>query len=336
MPMNRRILLNEIPQGKLTEAHFATDEVTVLKPGDGEVLIQTLLLSQDAANRAWMQGATYRSALSTGQVMSSGGLGRVVESNDLRFAVGDIVSGDLGWQEYAVLPGNEVAAQHAHEGPLSHGLSLLGVAGLTAYHGLINVPGIHAGEVLLVSAAGGSVGSLVGQIGKIKGARVIGVAGGSDKCRWVVDTLGFDACLDYKDTQRPLRDQLKAAAPEGIDVYFDNTGGEILQTALFAMKLNGRVSCCGAVSMYDGKPLPGPYGIPGLLVTKRLMMKGFLVSDYRHLDNDAFHDLSMWARSGNLLVVEDIIEGLENAPRGLMGLLAGENRGKRMIRVAQD
>ena len=336
MPMNRRILLNEIPQGKLTEAHFATDEVTILKPRDGEVLIQTLLLSQDAANRAWMQGATYRSALSSGQVMSSGGLGRVVESNDARFAAGDIVAGDLGWQEYAVLPGNEVAAQHPHQGPLSHGLSLLGVAGLTAYHGLINVPGIHAGEVLLVSAAGGSVGSLVGQIGKIKGATVIGVAGGPEKCQWVVDTLGFDACLDYKDTQSPLRNQLKAAAPEGIDVYFDNTGGEILQTALFAMKLNGRVSCCGAVSMYDGKPLPGPYGIPGLLVTKRLTMKGFLVSDYRHLDQDAFHDLSMWARSGDLMVVEDIIEGLDNAPRGLMGLLAGENRGKRMIRVASE
>ncbi len=193
MTTNRRILLNEIPQGKLTEAHFGSDEVTVLKPGDGEVLIQTLLLSQDAANRAWMQGATYRSALSSGQVMSSGGLGRIVESNDLRFAVGDIVAGDLGWQEYAVLPGSEVAAQHPHQGPLSHGLSLLGVAGLTAYHGLINVPGIHAGEVLLVSAAGGSVGSLVGQIGKIKGARVIGVAGGPEKCKWVVDTLGFDA-----------------------------------------------------------------------------------------------------------------------------------------------
>jgi NADPH-dependent curcumin reductase CurA len=148
--------------------------------------------------------------------------------------------------------------------------------------------------------------------------------------------LGFDACLDYKDTQSPLRDQLKSAAPEGIDVYFDNTGGEILQAALFAMKLNGRVSCCGAVSMYDGKPLKGPYGIPGLLVTKRLTMKGFLVSDYRHLDQDAFHDLSMWARSGDLMVVEDIIEGLDNAPRGLMGLLAGENRGKRMIRVASE
>jgi NADPH-dependent curcumin reductase CurA len=186
----------------------------------------------------------------------------------------------------------------------------------------------------LVSAAGGSVGSLVGQIGRIKGAKVVGIAGGPEKCEWVVNELGFDACIDYKDTSAPLRDQLGSAAPEGIDVYFDNTGGDILQTALFAMRMKGRISCCGAVSMYDGKPSAGPFGIPGLLVTKRLEMKGFIVSDYNHLNSDAFHDLSLWARQGELKVVEDIIDGLENAPRGLIGLLAGENRGKRMIRVA--
>lgn len=334
MVSNRRILLASLPQGKLEESHFSSDEVEVSSPGDGEVLIKTLILSQDAANRAWMQGATYRSALESGQVMSSGGIGQVVESGSDRFKAGDIVFGDLGWQEYAVLPAKTLAAAPEHSGPLSHGLSLLGVAGLTAYHGLINVPGIHAGETLLVSAAGGSVGSIVGQIGRIKGATVIGVAGGSDKCQWVVDELGFDACIDYKNTDAPLKDQLAAVAPKGIDVYFDNTGGDILQTALFAMKMNGRVSCCGAVSMYDGKPRPGPFGVPGLLVTKRLTMKGFIVSDYQHLDADAIHDLSQWARQGELKVVEDILEGLDSAPRGLIGLLAGENRGKRMIHVA--
>lgn len=332
---NRRILLSEIPTGKLEESHFSHDEVEVESPGAGEVLLKTLILSQDAANRAWMQGATYRSALSSGQVMSSGGLAQVVESNDDKFKPGDIVSGDLGWQEYAVLPANQIAKSVEHDGPLSHGLSLLGVAGLTAYHGLINVPGIHAGETLLVSAAGGSVGSIVGQIGRIKGAKVIGIAGGQEKCQWLVDELGFDACVDYKDTSAPLRDQLGKVAPDGIDVYFDNTGGDILQTALFAMNMKGRVSCCGAVSMYDGKPRPGPFGVPGLLVTKRLRMEGFIVSDYRHLDKDAVHDLSLWAKQGELKVVEDIIDGLENAPRGLIGLLAGENRGKRMIRVAE-
>tara|TARA_B100000809_G_scaffold260398_1_gene307271 strand:+ start:2168 stop:3184 length:1017 start_codon:yes stop_codon:yes gene_type:complete len=335
MATNRRILLSEIPTGKLTEEHFTQDEIDLTSPGEGEVLVRTLILSQDAANRAWMQGATYRSALVSGQVMSSGGIAEVVESNVDRFKVGQIVSGDLGWQEYAVLPGHQLARVKDHDGPLSHSLSLLGVAGLTAYHGLINVPGIHAGEVLLVSAAGGSVGSIVGQIGRIKGAKVIGIAGGTEKCQWVVDELGFDACLDYKDTSAPLRHQLKAVAPDGVDVYFDNTGGDILQTALFAMKMKGRISCCGAVSMYDGKPSAGPFGVPGLLVTKRLRMEGFIVSDYRDLDNDAYHDLSLWAKQGELKVVEDVIDGLENAPRGLIGLLAGENRGKRMIRVGE-
>jgi NADPH-dependent curcumin reductase CurA len=165
---------------------------------------------------------------------------------------------------------------------------------------------------------------------------VIGIAGGAEKCAWVVDELGFDACLDYKDTSAPIRAQLTDAAPQGVDVYFDNTGGDILQAALFAMRMKGRVSCCGAVSMYDGKPQPGPFGVPGLLITKRLRMEGFIVSDYVHLDADAEHDLSMWARDGHLKVVEDIVEGLENAPAGLIGLLAGENRGKRMVRVAPD
>jgi hypothetical protein len=334
MQTNKRILLSEIPTGQLAEEHFSEDEVDAIAPSEGEVLVKILILSQDAANRAWMQGATYRSALSTGQVMSSGGLGEVIESKSEDFSVGQIVTGDLGWQQYATLPAAQLSHAPEHNGPLSHGLSLLGVAGLTAYHGLINVPAIHAGEVLLVSAAGGSVGSLVGQIGRIKGAKVIGVAGGQEKCQWVVDELGFDACIDYKDTSAPLRHQLSAVAPNGVDVYFDNTGGDILQTALFAMKMKGRISCCGAVSMYDGKPKPGPMGIPGLLVTKRLRMEGFIVSDFPQLNADAIHDLSMWAKQGELIVAEDILDGLENAPRGLIGLLAGDNRGKRMIRVA--
>ena len=336
MANNRRILIRELPTGKLAPDNFEMDEQPIAAPGAGEVLIRTILLSQDAANRAWMQGATYRDAIEAGQVMASGGIGEVVESNDPNYQAGDVVWGDLGWQDYAVVAGKTIGKVPVSDGPLSHAISLLGVAGKTAYHGLINVPGIHAGETLLVSAAAGSVGSIVGQIGRIKGARVIGIAGGPEKCAWVVDTLGFDACLDYKDTSAPIRAQLADSAPQGVDVYFDNTGGDILQAALFAMRMNGRVSCCGAVSMYDGKPLPGPFGVPGLLITKRLRMEGFIVSDYAHLDADAEHDLSMWARDGHLKVVEDIVDGLENAPGGLIGLLAGENRGKRMVRVGPD
>ncbi len=334
MTRNRRILIKTLPEGTLTTDCFEMDEVEVANPGSGQVLVRTLLLSQDAANRAWMQGATYRDAIEAGQVMASGAIAEVVASEAEGLALGDIVWGDTGWQEYALLSGRSVQKLRRHE-PLSHLISLLGVAGKTAYHGLINVAGIHAGETLLVSAAAGSVGSIVGQIGRIKGARVVGIAGGAEKCRWVVDELGFDACLDYKDTSLALPKQLGATCPDGVDVYFDNTGGDILQAALFAMRQRGRVACCGAVSMYDGKPRPGPYGVPGLLVVKRLKMEGFIVMDYAHLDADAEHDLTMWAGDGHLKVVEDILDGLEQAPAGLVGLLAGENRGKRMIRVAE-
>lgn len=332
---NRRILIRELPSGKLGPEHFQMDEVDVPDPGPGQVLVRTLLLSQDAANRAWMQGATYRDAIGAGEVMSSGAIGEVVASNFDGLAAGDIVWGDTGWQDYAVAEGRHLQKQRPQR-PLSHLISLLGVAGKTAYHGLMNVAGIHAGETLMVSAAAGSVGSIVGQIGRLRGARVIGVAGGADKCAWVRDELGFDACLDYKDTTTPLPKQLRAAAPDGVDVYFDNTGGDILQSALFAMNNRGRIACCGAVSMYDGKPRPGPMGVPGLFVVKRLRVEGFIVSDFAHLDADAEFDLSSWAADGSLKVVEDILDGLERAPEGLIDLLAGGNRGKRMIRVAPD
>ena len=175
MLTNKRILLSQLPTEKLTHDCFTSDEVPVIAAADGEVVIKTLILSQDAANRAWMQGATYRSALAGGDVMASYGIGEVIESNHVSWTPGDLVMADVGWQEYATIDGNQVTAVPEHDGPLSHGLSLLGVAGLTAYHGLMNVAGVHAGETLLVSAAGGSVGSIVGQIGRIKGARVIGV-----------------------------------------------------------------------------------------------------------------------------------------------------------------
>ncbi len=333
MADNAQILLMERPRGALAESHFASRSAPVPTPGDGQVLVRTVLLSLDAANRAWMQGATYRAALNAGELMSGYGVGEVVESRSPRFARGDVVLGELGWQEWCAADAKGFVRASAHR-PLSHQLSVLGVTGKTAYHGLLHVPGIAAGETLLVSAAGGAVGSIVGQIGKIKGARVVGVAGGAEKCAWVVRELGFDACIDYKGGD--LAAALKRAAPEGVDVYFDNTGGPILQAALFAMKMRGRISCCGAVSQYDVAAPKSPAGVPGLLVVKRLRMEGFIVMDFADKDAEAERDLSAWAKSGRLKVIEDVIDGLENAPRGLIGLLAGENRGKRMIRVAAD
>jgi len=333
MADNTQILLIEKPTGKLTEAHFEARQAPIPSPAAGQVLVRSILLSQDAANRAWMQGATYRSAVNPGDVMAGYAIGEVIESRAPGFAPGDVVSGDVGWQEYAALDARVVQRCSDHR-PLSHQLSILGIAGKTAYHGLVHVPGIAAGETLLVSAAAGSVGSIVGQIGRIRGAKVVGIAGGAEKCAWVCDALGFDACIDYKGEEVPSR--LAALCPEGVDVYFDNVGGKILQAALFAMKNHGRISCCGAVSQYDGSALESPVGVPGLLVVKRLKMEGFIMSDFADRDAEAERDLAAWATSGEIRVVEDVIEGLENAPRGLVGLLAGENRGKRMVRVGPD
>ncbi|MGE0653234.1 MAG: zinc-binding dehydrogenase, partial [Alphaproteobacteria bacterium] len=215
--------------------------------------------------------------------------------------------------------------------PESHLLSLIGIAGKTAYHGLINVGRPKAGETVVVSAAAGSVGSFVGQIAKAVGCRAVGIAGGPEKCKWLVDALGYDAAVDYK--AKSFRKDLAAAAPNGIDVFFDNVGGPVLEAALFQMNQRGRVVCCGAVSQYDTSNLQSPRGVPGLLVVKRLRMEGFIVMDYADQDKEAEDKLLAWAKTGKIKVVEDIVDGLENAPRALIGLLAGENRGKRMVRV---
>jgi NADPH-dependent curcumin reductase CurA len=329
---NRQIVLEQLPQGaKLGPEHFRLSEGEIPQPGEGEVLLRTRYISLDAANRAWMQGATYRAALSSGQVMAGGSLAEVVASNAPHLKPGDLVFADTGWQDYAVLPAKRLQ-KLPDMAPVTHLMSVYGIAGLTAYFGLLECGKPKPGETVVVSAAAGSVGSIVGQIAKIKGCRVIGVAGGAEKGRWLVEELGFDAALDYK--AGGLRQQMKEAAPEGIDVYFDNTGGEIFETCLFAMKNFGRIACCGAVSQYDGAPPPhGPRGIPGLIVTKRLTLRGFVVMDFDDQREKALADLQGWVASGQLKVQEDIIDGLENTPAALIGLLAGENRGKRMIRV---
>lgn len=329
---NRQIVLEQVPQGaKLGPEHFRLSEGEIPRPGEGEVLLRTRYISLDAANRAWMQGATYRAALSSGQVMAGGALAEVVASNAAHLKPGDLVFADTGWQDYAVLPAKRLQ-KLPDMAPVTHLMSVYGVAGLTAYFGLLECGKPEAGETVVVSAAAGSVGSIVGQIAKIKGCRVVGVAGGAEKGRWLVEELGFDATLDYK--AGGLRQQMKEAVPEGIDVYFDNTGGEIFETCLFAMKNFGRIACCGAVSQYDGAPPPhGPRGIPGLIVTKRLTLRGFIVSDFDDQREKALADLQAWVASGQIKVQEDIIDGLENTPGALIGLLNGENRGKRMIRV---
>ena len=329
--VNRQILLVEKPSGKLGPEHFKLTNGAVPEPKDGEALLRTRLISLDAANRAWMHGATYRSAVEANSVMSGGSISEVVSSKVQGVAPGDLVFADTGWQDYAALPAKALQKMPKIE-PMSHLLSVFGVAGLTAYYGLLQVGKPKQGETVVVSAAAGSVGSIVGQIAKIKGCRVIGIAGGKDKCQWLTSELGFDAAVDYKDgaTFKALR----AAAPNGIDVYFDNVGGDILEVCIAQMNNRGRISCCGAVSQYDGVPSAhGPRGVPGLIVVKRLAMQGFIVMDYMKESQRALADLQGWVKSGRLKVQEDIIDGLENTPKALIGLLAGENRGKRMVKL---
>ncbi|MBJ7410163.1 MAG: NADP-dependent oxidoreductase [Phenylobacterium sp.] len=329
---NRQIVLDRLPQSdRLAPEHFALSAGERPAAGEGEVLLKTRYISLDAANRAWMQGATYRAALAPGQVMAGGGLAEVVESRVPHLKPGDMVFADTGWQEYAALPGKHLKALPDLK-PETHLLSVYGVAGLTAYFGLLECGQPKAGETVVVSAAAGSVGSIVGQIARIKGCRVVGVAGGAEKGQWLVDELGFDAAVDYKSPE--FKRQLRAAVPDGIDVYFDNTGGDIFEACLFAMRNHGRIACCGAVSQYDGAAPPhGPRGVPGLIVTKRLTLRGFVVMDFAEQNDRALADLQSWVASGQLKVQEDVIDGLENLPKALIGLLAGENRGKRMVRV---
>ena len=329
--VNRQILLVEKPSGKLGPEHFKLVNGPMPEPKDGEALLRTRLISLDAANRAWMHGATYRSAVEANSVMAGGSISEVVSSKAPNLAPGDVVFADTGWQDYAALPAKHLQKMPKIE-PMSHLLSVFGVAGLTAYYGLLHVGKPREGETVVVSAAAGSVGSIVGQIAKIKGCRVVGIAGGKDKCQWLTSELGFDAAVDYKDgaTFKALR----AAAPKGIDVYFDNVGGDILEACIAQMNNRGRIACCGAVSQYDGVPSAhGPRGVPGLIVVKRLIMQGFIYMDFADHNQQALAELQSWVKSGKLKVQEDIISGLENTPAALIGLLAGENRGKRMVRV---
>jgi NADPH-dependent curcumin reductase CurA len=331
--MNQQFHLVRIPDGPLTRDCFSLAVAAMPEPKDGEVLLKSRLISIDAANRAWMQGATYRDALGAGTVMAARGVGQVIESRHPDFQTGDLAFGDCGWQEYAAVPGQSLMKQ-SDITPLSHLLSVYGFSGLTAYFGLTEVGRATSGETVVISAAAGAVGTFAGQIARILGCRVVGIAGGDEKCRWLTEELGYDAAVDYKSG--PVSEGLKAACPDGIDVYFDNVGGEILETALSQMNQMGRIACCGLVSTYDSasQPAHGPRGVPFLFVVKRLTMRGFVVSDFFGKRDEALTQLRSWVADGRLKVIEDIVEGLENLPDALIGLLHGKNRGKRMVRIS--
>jgi NADPH-dependent curcumin reductase CurA len=331
MSMNKQWIYARKPAAEVGPDNFDLKESALPEPKAGEVLVKTKLLSLDPASRAWMQGATYRSQLNPGDVMAGWGLGEVVTSNAKGFEPGDLVSGEYGWQRYAALPARALT-KHDRKHKPEHILGALGITGLTAYFGMLDVGRPRPGETVLVSGAAGAVGSIAGQIAKISGCRVVGTTRGVDKCKWIVDELGFDAAVDY--SQGNLDKALKVACPSGVDVYFDNTGGEVLEVALRRMNVFGRVACCGAISQYNtGTPSPGPFGVPGFIVTKRIRMEGFVVMDFYNRRAQAEAAIAGWLESGALKAPVDIVEGFEKMPSALAGMFAGRNRGKLMVRV---
>ncbi|WP_299596534.1 NADP-dependent oxidoreductase [uncultured Tateyamaria sp.] len=330
---NRQIVVASLPQGALGPEHFELQEAAMPAPQEGEVLLRTILMSIDAANRSWMQGATYRDAVNAGDPMPTYSICEVMESKSPRIGPGEIVAAESVWADHVIRPAHKLQKLPKIQ-PLSHLLSVYGIAGKTAFHGLMQIGQSLAGETIVVSAAAGSVGGYVGQIGKALGCRVVGIAGGPEKCAFVTDNLGFDACIDYR--AGGVFKALKAACPNGIDVHFDNVGGDILEATLALMNERGRVVCCGAISQYDTTNPTGPRNLPGVVVVKRLRMEGFIVMDFARDDAKATRALQAWVQQGKIKVTEDIVEGLENAPKALIGLLNGDNTGKRMVRVGAD
>ena len=329
--MNRQWWFVSPPRGKLTPQQFELRRVPDPVPAEGEALVRNLYISLMPGNRAWMQGETYRSQLATGQPMPGRALGEVVASNSPDFQKGDLVETNLGWQDCCVASAAQIYRRNAAR-PAAHLLGILGSSAITAYFGLLHVGRPRAGETILVSAAAGGVGSLVAQLAKIAGCRVVGVAGGPGKCEWLRTEVGVDAAVDYKADD--FAAALHAACPDGADLFFDNTAGPVLEAALDAMKVGGRIVCCGATAQYDSETLPrGTAGLPLKLIVKSLTMTGFVMHNYRDQWPEAEARLWGWFEQGRIKPLYHIVEGLENTPAALIGLLAGENRGMTLVQV---
>ena len=333
--MNHQFKLASRPVGAIKRSDFNYAEEPLREPGDGEVQIKILYISLDPAMRGWMNENknSYIPPVQIGEVMRAIAVGRVTASKNTNFAVGDHVSGLLGVQEYAISNGQGINKVDPKLAPLPLYLGTLGMPGLTGYFGLLDVGQPKAGDTVVVSGAAGAVGSVVGQIAKIKGARVVGIAGGTDKCRYLVDELGFDAVIDYKSED--LKTALLQHCPKGIDVYFDNVGGDILDAALNNLASGARVVICGAISQYNNTtPIKGPSNYLQLMV-KRATMKGVMVSDYYPRAREAAMEMGGWIGAGKLKAREDIVDGFETFPETFQKLFTGENNGKLILKVAE-
>ncbi|ELY1862177.1 NADP-dependent oxidoreductase [Serratia marcescens] len=336
---NRRFLLASRPHGEPTAANFRLDTVPVPQPGAGQLLLRTVYLSLDPYMRGRMSDApSYAPPVEIGQVMVGGTVSRVEASHHPDFSVGDWVLGYDGWQDYALSDGNGLRNLGPHLSHPSRLLGVLGMPGFTAYMGLLDIGQPQAGETLVVAAASGAVGSVVGQIGKLKGCRVVGVAGGAEKCRYVVEELGFDTCIDHRAPD--FADQLAAACPQGIDIYYENVGGAVFDAVLPLLNAKARIPVCGIIAHYNATGLPaGPDRLPlleGLILRKRIRMQGFIIfDDYGSRFDEFLQQMSSWVEQGKIKFREDIVDGLEQAPQAFIGLLQGKNFGKLVIRVAE-
>jgi NADPH-dependent curcumin reductase len=344
---NRQILLASRPHGEPSLDNFKLVETAVPEAGPGQMLLHTVYLSLDPHMRGRMNaGASYVQPVEVGEVMGGSAVCAVVKSNLPPYKAGDIVApkasdvivAGTGWQEYSLSDGEGLQKVDPALGPISYALGVLGMPGLTAYTGLLNIGKPQPGETLVVAAASGAVGSVVGQIAKVKGCRVIGIAGGEQKCRFVQEELGFDGCLDHR--QPNLTERLQAACPNGIDIYFENVGGAVFDAVLPLLNNFARIPVCGLIAHYNATELPaGPDRVPLLMRTihdKRLTFRGLIVLDHGSQLRDFLADMSGWLREGRVKYHEDITDGLENAPRELVRLLKGENFGKKLIRVSPD
>jgi NADPH-dependent curcumin reductase len=337
MPQNRQFLLDNRPQGEATAANFklVTTETPPLQ--EGQVLVRHHFLSLDPYMRGRMNDAkSYAAPQPLGQVMQGGTAGEVVESRSPRFQAGDQVVGMGGWQEYSVANADQPGALRKVDTthvPLSHYLGAVGMPGVTAWYGLVKIIQPKAGQTLVVSAATGAVGSAFGALAKARGCRAVGIAGGPEKCTYAVAELGFDACIDYKEHKdaQSLSKALKEACPQGVDGYFENVGGMVMDAVMLRMNAFGRIALCGMIAGYDGKPVPMSY--PQLILTNRMTVQGFIVSEHMEVWPQALTELGTLVGTGKLRPRESIAQGIESAPEAFLGLLKGRNFGKQLVKL---
>jgi len=332
--MNKRVVLASRPVGPVTESNFRVEPAPVPKAAEGEVVVRNLWLSLDPYMRGRMSdAASYATPVRIGVVMGGHTVSEVVESRTPDFRKGDFVVGYDGWQAYGVSNGRELRRLDPKIAPISTAIGVLGMPGMTAFVGLMDIGQPRPGETVVVSAASGAVGAVVGQLAKVKGCRAVGIAGSAEKCRYVVDELGFDACINYKTDD--LVPALKAACPGGVDIYFENVGGAVFAAILRVINKGARIPLCGMISEYNATGNPAGPNLRPLLV-QRAMIKGFIVSDHNDRAPAFLQEVGPLVVSGRLKFREDIVDGLDNAPTAFIGLLAGKNFGKLMIRVSPD